>query len=443
MAFAKQEVIPRKRQKLKEEEDDDNDDREMCFYGSFCFRRDSNHLRKYKHKQRKLGPDEANLPPCKNGANCFDRNLLHFALFYHPTKSENSSEVTPLVKRYELKEKDITDRIIIPNSSKEVTTTTYTQQNNEDAANYSPSANNNDEKSEVMIEKRTTGLDSIMRKDTILSRGPSILRSYSALSEDQRKDLIRRAFEIKQNLMKKLSDTEEVLKDKTEQLETLRAKLDKNSLMVDGEANAMKENSLVYFPLYPERNYQEDSAAQIHFRLAESQFYRLLPAGSAYKVTKVEYVVQPCLINQFKKARAKLRDIRGVDASLPVLGFHGTNEKNIESICESGFRVPGEPGFQHATDPGWYGKGVYFSEYPKYSMNYIRDSSKLLLCQVLPGKVFRCKYIIQGDSLRQGHDSHMSPDGKEVVIFNSHHILPSYIVHYSIAYGDFQYEQFE
>ena len=84
----------------------------------------------------------------------------------------------------------------------------------------------------------------------------------------------------------------------------------------------------------------------------ESQFYRLLPVGSAYKVTKVEYVVQPSLIRRFRKAREKLKDNRGTEASFPVLGFHGTKEKNIESICKTGFMVPGEQGFEHATDPG-------------------------------------------------------------------------------------------
>ena len=39
-----------------------------------------------------------------------------------------------------------------------------------------------------------------------------------------------------------------------------------------------------------------------------------------------------------------------------------------------------------------------------------------------------------------GHDSHTSPDRKELVIFNSHRILPSYVVHYGEANGDFSYE---
>lgn len=74
-------------------------------------------------------------------------------------------------------------------------------------------------------------------------------------------------------------------------------------------------------------------------------------------------------------------------------------------------------------------------------MEYIKGASKLLLCQVLPGKVYRCTKLIHGESLQADHDSHTSPDGKELVIFNSHHILPSYIVHYGEAKGDYSYEE--
>ena len=38
--------------------------------------------------------------------------------------------------------------------------------------------------------------------------------------------------------------------------------------------------------------------------------------------------------------------------SYPVLAFHGTKEENIHSICNTGFRVPGEANFVHATDTG-------------------------------------------------------------------------------------------
>lgn len=44
--------------------------------------------------------------------------------------------------------------------------------------------------------------------------------------------------------------------------------------------------------------------------------------------------------------------MRGEDQSYPVLGFHGTKEENIPLISETGFRIPGEDNFQHATDTG-------------------------------------------------------------------------------------------
>jgi aprataxin and PNK-like factor len=47
-------------------------------------------------------------------------------------------------------------------------------------------------------------------------------------------------------------------------------------LLMEGEKEAMDGNKIVYFDLFPERNYKEGSAAQTHFRLAESQFYRLI-----------------------------------------------------------------------------------------------------------------------------------------------------------------------
>ena len=118
------------------------------------------------------------------------------------------------------------------------------------------------------------------------------------------------------------------------------------------------------------------------------------------------------------------------------------SEKKKKSICLTNyfFSISGEKGFNHRTDTGWYGKGVYFSEYPSYSMGYISGANQLLLCQVLPGKVFNCTKLIHGAALQKGYDSHTSPDKKELVVFNSHHILPSYIVHYKSGTGEFKYK---
>lgn len=68
----------------------------------------------------------------------------------------------------------------------------------------------------------------------------------------------------------------------------------------------------------------------------------------------MEYVVNPVLIRRFQKSRQKLKNERGEEMSYPVLAFHGTKETNIHSICNTGFRAPGDANFEHATDTGEY-----------------------------------------------------------------------------------------
>ena len=45
---------------------------------------------------------------------------------------------------------------------------------------------------------------------------------------------------------------------------------------MEGEENVLKGKEMRTYPLVAERAYKEGSAAQVHFRLAESQFYRLV-----------------------------------------------------------------------------------------------------------------------------------------------------------------------
>ena len=57
--------------------------------------------------------------------------------------------------------------------------------------------------------------------------------------------------------------------------------MDNGVLLIEGEAEAMQGEDTKYFSLIPERHYKQGSASQVHFRLAESQFYRLLSGGHA------------------------------------------------------------------------------------------------------------------------------------------------------------------
>ncbi|ESP03210.1 hypothetical protein LOTGIDRAFT_171695 [Lottia gigantea] len=375
-----------------------------CPYGVNCYRKNPQHLKDFSHNSPSVASTSrdsngvsassstsATLPPCKYGAKCYRKNLMHFAEFSHPTKTSN-------------KDDSGSDTDIVDSDEEDKT------------------------------KQKKDGND-------ILSRGMSLVKSYSQMSEEERKELIKKAFEAKQKLQEELEVTKKQVAEKAKEVDKLQAQVTTCLLLVEGEKEAMEGKTLKLFTLAAERDHKEGSADQIHFRLAESQFYRLLSGMDAkYSIDKVEYVVNPVLVKRFQESRNDLKKARGESLSYPVLAFHGTKKENIIKICTDGFKAPGESGFHMRTDTGWYGAGVYFSEYPHYSMSYIQGATKLLLCQVLPGKAYKCTKLIHGSTLMSGHDSHTSPDNKELVIFNSHHILPCYIVHYKAGGGEFKYK---
>lgn len=108
----------------------------------------------------------------------------------------------------------------------------------------------------------------LSRDDTVLSRGPSIVKCYSLLSETERRELIRRAFEMKDLLKKELDKTLGIIEEKNKELRRVHSQLERGQLMVDGEKEALDKDDLCYFPLFAEREFKEGSAAQMHFRLA-------------------------------------------------------------------------------------------------------------------------------------------------------------------------------
>ncbi|XP_031567243.1 uncharacterized protein LOC116302161 [Actinia tenebrosa] len=419
------------------------DTRPMCKYSVRCFKSSSQHKKEFQHPEslennsverchaRDQEPRHANsdkgLPLCPKGVDCEETELIHFAEFRHPVTEESKENSDNENGSYSVKEQDECDEVELSEGYQSCEATQEVMDDYEDKPDEEDGINN------------TLSSSSIPRDDTVLSRGTSILRCYSILTEDERKELIRRAFELKDMLKKELNDTHKIIAEKNKMLKRVHSQLEKTS-KIEGEIEALEKDEMVYFPLFAEREYKEGSAAQIHFRLAESQFYRLVDTANKYRVTKVDYIVNPILLRMFKKAQDNLKQMRGESDSYPVLAFHGTKEENIHSIAQTGFRLPGDANFEHATDSGNYGRGVYFSEYPSYSMTYIKGASKLLLCQVLPGKAYRCMHLIDGEPLQTGYDSHTSPDGKELVIFKSHHILPSYVVYYGEAKGDFSYQ---
>ncbi|GAM17278.1 hypothetical protein SAMD00019534_004530 [Acytostelium subglobosum LB1] len=277
-----------------------------------------------------------------------------------------------------------------------------------------------------LMTKEENGKSVRVKRDN----GPAsaLKKTYSQLSEEEKKELIT------QMLSGGVSDANKTAAS-NKKLKTDSGASSKSGgsssggLFLPGEEDIIEGDKPMKYILKPARHF-DNSIADLHFRTAESQFYRLLDSTTSYKVSKVEYIVNPKLLKNFDKKKEEFVKANYPDCH-PVFGFHGTASKNILSICSNNFSVPGSNGVKHATDSGWYGKGIYFSEFPEYSIGYISDCSKILLCKVLLGKSYKCSGLITGQPCQTGYTSHLSPDEKELVIFHPDQILPAYIVHYT------------
>jgi len=165
-----------------------------------------------------------------------------------------------------------------------------------------------------------------------------------------------------------------------------------------------------------------------------------------------------------------------------VAAWHGATEEKLRSIAKDNFWKPRDltseeiqrlennitTHIEGVTDPGYFGRGIYFTQFPSYgdiyssSINQKKsvegdaiESTPLLLSWVLMGKVFpviesptdRSNFL--GKRLVEGFDSHYvlvknagnrtmfvpcasneSPDYDEIIVSDPSQILPRYIVYY-------------
>lgn len=164
----------------------------------------------------------------------------------------------------------------------------------------------------------------------------------------------------------------------------------------------------------PSHDFDTSNVADAHFRLAESQFFRMCgPHASSYVVEKVRYCVNPSLMARYD---AKRLDLRMSGAVLREgLMFHGTARDTIDKILREGFKIGGQ-GVPVATGTA-LGTGVYVSEDPQFAMRYIRDShTQLLFARVL---------ITDDCTIRKE-----SGVIQQLVVKNIDQLLPCYVVHF-------------
>eukprot|EP01083_Nonionella_stella_P193171 713721_1 len=89
--------------------------------------------------------------------------------------------------------------------------------------------------------------------------------------------------------------------------------------------------------------------------------------------------------------------------------FHGTKLEHLESIYKNGFD---DKFIGSANDPGWYGKGHYFTSYPQYAMPYCEHNAfgqgTLIVSYVNCGTSYQVydSQTYYGKTLKNGYDSH-------------------------------------
>jgi len=186
--------------------------------------------------------------------------------------------------------------------------------------------------------------------------------------------------------------------------------------------------------ILPPKRVRKFDALEMHFCLAESHFSRLMVRRNMHhEVQSVDLYLNPVLVTKYEKMQAEMeRKYPGGSECKPILAFHGTKLANVDKIVQENFdlsKLASSTG-----DRGFYGAGIYFSEFPEVSIAY-GNTGKLLLCKVLPGKSYDCPCRMLGQALQQGYDSHrVSADsqgrGQELVIFNVDQILPCYVINY-------------
>jgi hypothetical protein len=145
--------------------------------------------------------------------------------------------------------------------------------------------------------------------------------------------------------------------------------------------------------------------------------------------TRLRKVLRPDLEANFRAKWDEYKAKYPEDKNLhrPRIGFHGTKPHLLDLISETGLKVPDGEKVKHASDSGWWGKGIYTSGDPNYASGYSGDG-RVIVVAVLCGKVYNCVQRRDGGKLEPGYDSHVAEDGREWVLFESAQVLPLFVM---------------
>lgn len=179
-----------------------------------------------------------------------------------------------------------------------------------------------------------------------------------------------------------------------------------------GKQKALENGGVCRLPLLPSLHDEGLTPQDCHFRMAESQFYRM-SQNRKLKVTKVEFVKNLPLEEKFKTKKEEFKALNVTVKQQFV--FHGTGSAAIDKITTEGFKIGGE-GVPIRSGAA-YGRGVYTAANPDISLHYSGGYNMMLLSTAILGKL--------------GKDHAIGGSNDVFVVKNASQLLPRYVVHYS------------
>ncbi|PRP82411.1 hypothetical protein PROFUN_10111 [Planoprotostelium fungivorum] len=161
-----------------------------------------------------------------------------------------------------------------------------------------------------------------------------------------------------------------------------------------------------------------------HKYLPSKEIFNLIERGLVANGTTVKGFKNILRLDLATRFERKWEEMRKRDPTVKVqMVYHGTrNPSAVEGIMKKGLLVPGKDGngVAHATDTGYWGKGIYTSPDANLSVGYMSgQGGGLFVCSILMGKVYKCTQMMTGGPKMDGYDSH-----SEWIVFDECQVLP-------------------
>lgn len=170
------------------------------------------------------------------------------------------------------------------------------------------------------------------------------------------------------------------------------------------------------------------------WRDVESKFFNSLAGMSQYRLCAVQIIRNKKLFEQFHAYRTQLGENDKI-----LFVYHGATPQSLRAIAEQGFLEPNMfaqmSGKISILDRGYFGRGIYQGFAADYAIHYAeeyRHSDEILLSMISPGRSYTVKKggDKYGKDCEPDYHSHISPESKEIVLFQSAQILPLFIIRF-------------